>query len=389
VVTTTALPAHFSASTLKNGALPSNGTLNSGHEYLTTGSGGFVVANGAIMSDAATAYLNFGPLSGPIKEFSVEMFWTDDGEAGEDTVVMIVADGPFANNYPNYANSGAHFLIHRKFFTYQKRAGSSGTGKGVTTKTYTYKTPIPYGQKATIRMVWDGVNVVVVMHDGTVVPIPYDAEYATWWGPYGCVEILGAASGTNTAYVTQFNATAESRAVDAPLAASRLLDSTQTDAAASTLTPITTTLSAKLFGLSVPIPPSRRVLVTGQIFMDQFVPATRAASTLALGVYIAGVSSHGKLTTIFSGYTPANATTDGALATDRNGAMTAYDNGVLIPFSVILTIAPTFAIGDVQDFQVKMQASAPGQWSFIDSGGGTGFAGVRRSTMSIYELPAV
>ena len=382
-------PVHFSASTLSNGALPSTGTLDSGHPYLTTGSGGFAVANGGIMSDAATAYLNFGPLSGPIKEFSVEMFWSDDGEAGEDTVVMIVADGPFANNYPTYANSGAHFLIHRKSFTYQKRAGSSGTGVGVTTKTYNYKTPIPYGQKATIRLLWDGTNAVVVMHDGTVVPIPYDADYATWWGSYGCVEILGAASGTNTAYVTQFNATAESRAVDAPLTAARLVDSMQTETVTATSTPITTALSAKLFGLSVPIPPSRRVLITGQVFVEQTVPVTRSASTLALGVYVAGVSSHGKLTTIYSGYTPANASADAVLDADRNGDMSSYANGILIPFSLILTPAAAFAIGDVQDFQVKMQASANGQWAFIDSGGGTGFSGIRRSTMSIYELPAV
>lgn len=383
--------AYFNASTLSNGELPETGSLTSGHPYLVTHSDavGFTVASGALQSDAATAYLNFGPLRSDIREFSVEMFWTDgahgEDEADNEIVVVIVAEGPFADNYPTYANAGAHFLIRRHYFSYQKRAAA---GPGVTGKAYTYKTPMGFDTKYTIRLLWDGVNAVVVMHDGTVVPIPYEADYANWWGPYGAVEILGAASGKNKVSITSFNASSEVESVDAPLPSSRLLDSMQTSVVTSTSTAITTSLSAKLFGLSVPIPPSRRVLITGSVFMEQIVPVVRAASTLALGVYPGGVGAYGKLTTIYSGFTPANATADAALTADRDGNMTSYGNGILIPFNLILTLDPAFAIGDVQDFQVKMQASANSQWSFIDSGGGTGFSGIRRSTMAIYELPA-
>jgi hypothetical protein len=349
---------------------------------------GFTVAGGALQSNAATAYLNFGPLRGHIREFSVEMFWTDGGhgeaEANNEIVVVIVSDGPFADNYPTYANAGAHFLIRRHYFSYQKRASA---GPGVTGKAYTYKTPMGFGTKYTIRLLWDGVNAVVVMHDGTIVPIPYDAQYATWWGPYGAVEILGAASSKNKVSVTSFNATSEVKPPDAPLPASRLLGAMQTSGT-NTSTAITTALSAKLFGLSVPVPPSRRLLVTGSIWMDQTVPVVRASSVLALGIFPAGVSGYGKLTTIYSGFTPANATADETLDANRAGNMTSYANGILIPFSLDLVLDPAFAIGDVQDFQVKMQAGAASQWTFVESGGGTGFSGIRRSTMMIFEIPA-
>jgi hypothetical protein len=371
------------------------------------------------------------------------MLWTDGGhgsaEANNEIVVLIVADGPFANNYPTYANAGAHFLIRRDYFSFQKRAAA---GPGITGKTYTYKTPMGFGTKYTIRLLWDGVNAVVVMHDGTIVTIqrPWtvstawqlnetclnngkyyncttagtsaasgtgptgtgsgisdgtavweyivDSGYATWWGPYGCVEILGSASGKNKVSITSFNATSEVKPPDAPLPATRLLGAMQTNTNPSASVAITTSLSAKLFGLSIPIPPSRRVLVTGSIFMEQTVPVVKAASNLGLGVFPAGVSGYGKLTTIYSGFTPANATADETLDANRAGNMTSYANGILIPFSLDLVIDPAFAIGDIQDFQVKMQASAASQWSFIDSGGGTGFLGIRRSTMSIFEIPA-
>lgn len=378
--------AYFSASQIANGVLPSSGTLNSGQTYEVTHSGatGFDVVGGAIKSDAATAYLNFGPLDGHIREFSIEMFWANESQAADDVVVMIVADGPFANNYPaGYANAGAHFLIRRDYFTYQKRAAA---GPGVTGKTYTYRTPMAYGTRYTIRLLWDGVNAVVVMHDGTVVPIPYDAGYASWWGAYGCVELLGAVSGTNTAYITSFNASSEVQSVDAPLPASRLLGAMQTNGT-NTSTAITTSLSARLFGLSVPVPPSRRVLITGSIWMEQTVPTVRASSVLAVGCYPAGVGGYGKLTTVYSGFTPANATADEVLVANRAGNMTSYANGVLIPFSIDLTLDPAFAVGDVQDFQIKCQAGAASQWSFTDSGGAGGFSGIRRSTLMIFELP--
>ncbi len=380
---------YFDATQLTDGALPSGGTLNSGHPYVLTGDAGFNVVSGAIRSDAATAYLNFGPLYGNIREFSVEMSWTDGGhgaaEANNEIVVLIVADGPFADDYPTYANAGAHFLIRRDYFSYQKRAAA---GPGVTGKTYTYKTPMGFDTKYTIRLLWDGVNAVVVMHDGTIVPIPYDAGYATWWGAYGCVEILGAAAGKNKVSVTSFNATSEVKSVNPPLPASRLLGAMQTSAVTAVSVEITSTISAKLFGLSIPIPPSRRVLITGSVFLQQTVPVVKAASVLAVGVYPAGVSSYGKLTTVYSGFTPANATADETLDANRVGNMSSYANGILVPFSIDLTLDPAFAIGDIQDFQVKMLAGAASQWYFIDSGGGSGFSGIRRSSMMIFELPA-
>lgn len=200
---------YFNAALLSNGSLPSTGTLTSGHSYAVTHSGstGFDIVSGAIKTDVSLAYLNFGPLPGHIQEFSIEMFWADESQASDDSVVLVISDGPFANNYPtSYANAGAHMIIHRDYFSFQKRAAA---GPAITGRTYTYTTAMPYDTRCTIRVLWNGVSATVVMHDGTIVTIPYDSDRVSWWGAYGCVELLGAASGTNTAYVTKFNATSE------------------------------------------------------------------------------------------------------------------------------------------------------------------------------------
>lgn len=379
--------AYFNASLLADGALPLTGTLDSGHPYEVThsSSSGFDIVDGAIKTDVSLAYLNFGPLEGHIREFDLEIMWVDDSEAADDTAVIIVADGPFANDYPtSYANAGAHILINRTTMTFQKR---TAVGPPSTQRTHTYTTALAYDVKHRFRLLWDGATATMITPGGTTVPIPADADIVSWWGAYGCVELLGAASGRNKCFVRSFSATAQPAVPKASPPPSRLLGAMQTSGA-NVSTAITTSLSAKLFGLSIPIPPSRRVFITGSVWLDLLIPVARAATSLALGVYPAGVIGYGKLTTISLGYTQANASVDAAAHDDRMGTMGTYTHGQLIPFSLDLTLDPAFVIGDTQDFQVKMQAAAAGQWTFIDSGGDSGFAGIRRSSMMIFEIPA-
>ena len=378
--------AYFNASLIADGPLATTGLLQSGHPYVTTGSADFDAISGTVASDAATAYLNFGPLRGPVREFSVSFSWTDSSEATDETVVVIVADGPFANEYPTYSNAGCHLLIHPDFFTYQTRTAA---GSAATLRTHTYNKVLAYGEKHVMRLLFDGVDATIITPEGTVVPIPTSANVAAWWGAFGCMEILGAASGTNKVYVDSFSTTASVAAPTASLTtAPRLLGAMETSGADVT-TAVTTALSAKVFGLSVPMPPSRRVFITGAVWMQQNVPVVKESSTLAVGVYAAGVSAHGKLTTIYSGFTPANNVVDETLFTNRQGSMAVYELGILIPFSLDLTLSSAFAIGDLQDFQVKLQAGVNDQWDFVDSGGGGGFSGIRRSHMMIWEMPAV
>ncbi len=380
--------AYFSAAELADGILPATGVLDSGQPYVVThaSSTGFDIVDGALQTDVSLAYLNFGPLQGPIREFDMVVSWTDGGEGSDETAVIIVADGPFADNYPtSYANAGAHVLLDRTIMSFQRRRDDGGDSE--TMLSHTYGTALAYDVPHRFRVMWSGTTASVIDPYGVNVAIPTTDTMRDWWGPYGCAEIVGAASGKNKVNIHSFSTTSDPAVPKGSTLPTRLLGAMQTSAD-SVETAITTSLSAKLFELNVPIPASRHVFITGSVWLDQAVPVVRAASQLVLGVYVAGVGAHGKLTTLYYGYTPANATADETLFANRQGDMVAYENGILIPFSLELTLNPSFAVGSTWDFQVKMQASANDQWTFVDSGGGTGFAGIRRSSMMIYELPA-
>jgi len=199
---------YFSAATLAGATLPATGTLDSTHPYVVTHSGGtgFDIVSGALQSDVSLCYLNFGPLPGPIREFWMETSWSDDSEATDEPAVMIVADGPFANNYPtSYANAAFHLLIYPDKWVLQKRVN---TGPGVDLKTWNYTPALPYDQRHQIGMVWDGRQVTVIHAEGRWTE-PFDADMQDWWGPYGCAQIVGSASGNNKVSIHSFSATGE------------------------------------------------------------------------------------------------------------------------------------------------------------------------------------
>jgi hypothetical protein len=158
---------------------------------------------------------------------------------------------------------------------------------------------------------------------------------------------------------------------------------------ASVATALTTSLSAKLLGGFHPIPASRRLRVSGFLWFDEAVPTTRATSALLIGAYLGGGTSFGTLRTVFSGYTPANATVDDAAFANRQGTMTAYTVGRLWPWSVDIVVDPAFTVGDLIEVQIKAQANATSRFTFIDSGDASGGTStLRQSSWTVEDIEA-
>lgn len=184
--------AFFNAAALKDGTLPDKGQLTSGLGYTVTHSGktGFEVHDGRLTADVTLAYLNLDAVRGPIRQFSIETSWSDNGKADDELAAIIVADGPFANNYPSsYANAGAHVLVFRDRWVMQKRTGA---GPPVSLATNYYPAPLAYGLQHRLAVLWDGRSATIVGPSGERTSIPYDADVADWWGPYACAEIVGS-----------------------------------------------------------------------------------------------------------------------------------------------------------------------------------------------------
>lgn len=184
--------AFFNAAALKDGPLPLRGQLNSGLGYTVTHSGntGFDVYDGRLTADVTLAYLNLDPVRGPIRQFSIETSWSNDSKAEDELAAIIVADGPFANDYPSsYANAGAHVLVFRDRWVMQKRTGA---GPPVSLATHYYPAPLAFDVQHRIAVLWNGRSATIVGPSGERTSIPYDADVADWWGPYACAEIVGS-----------------------------------------------------------------------------------------------------------------------------------------------------------------------------------------------------
>ena len=204
--------AHFSAAGLSDGPLAACGWLKGGLPYTVTHSGaaGFVVDRGKVTTDEKLAYLNFGPLPRPVRAAWVQASWSNKATAAIDTelpfgeaAVLIVADGPFANDFPNgYANAAVHLLFLRDRFTLQKRAAP---GPGVTLLSRKFSKPLTDGKLHRLGVLWDGESITVVSPEGERFPVGYDADVVKWWGSYGCVEIVGSTSDRNKVGVHAFN----------------------------------------------------------------------------------------------------------------------------------------------------------------------------------------
>lgn len=217
---TQSTPISFSATGMADGALPTLGVTDSGHPYEITSASdlGFDIVGGALQTDASLAYFNWGPLNGPVREYWMELEWSDDSEAEDEIGVLIVSNGPFANNYPeggtegNYSDAGAHVLLYRDRWSYQKR---DYNGPPQSKHGHYYPSPLAYGQKHRIGLLWDGETAVMVDPDGTRTTVNADTDYALWWGNYGCMELLGTASGKNKVRCHSFTATSEVRLSEA------------------------------------------------------------------------------------------------------------------------------------------------------------------------------
>jgi hypothetical protein len=207
---TSNVDAYFSAKDLADGPLDECGSLRGGARFELTHSGpaGFYVDRRRLTSDSQLSYLNFGPLQKPVREAWIEVSWSDNGDPADpklplgEPTVLIVSDGPFATNFPrDYANAAAHMLIFRDRFVLQKRAAA---GPGITLATQKFPAPLARGERHRLGVVWDGRTITVVGPAGQRFPVAFDVDVLHWWGPYGCVEIVGSNSGRDRTWIHEF-----------------------------------------------------------------------------------------------------------------------------------------------------------------------------------------
>jgi len=141
-------------------------------------------------------------------------------------------------------------------------------------------------------------------------------------------------------------------------------------------TAITTSVSGVLYSLTnVPVPLSKRIRVSGVIWVDMSVPTTQVSSSL-IAYVDAGSSSYRGSETIWNGTTPYNA----------SGA--AFTQGQAMPFDMEIDLS-AFEIGSlIAEVPVRLSAGTTGLFTFVDSGSASGGAStLRHSTLAITELP--
>ena len=390
--------------TKPNGTIVDGDTSDSGHTYSVLGQVPWAISSGALVNTQSNTAVTQSSYLGVNIGGDVGMVWAEfEVPAGADplaALTLIASADDFAGA-PDYefSNASAHCTFSPASFRYD---ALEATHPGLVTTVlgrgqYTSLPPGTYR----VEVALDDTLATITAPDGRRWRADTSALIASYNGPWATIQIYNAGDSVTkkSPRILRWGAERQDRANTGAYAsaaqigravtqAPRLINAMQTSGA-NVATGMTTSLSAKLFGLTIPIPPSRRVLCEGAAWFDRSVPVSRAASSLLLGVYPGGTTGYGKLTTLYSGYTPANATADAAAFADRQGAMTAYADGYLFPFFLILDLDPAFQIGDSIDFQVKALAGASGNWTFIDSGSATGSTStLRRSTLKISELPA-
>ncbi len=392
--------------TKPDGALNAGAVSDSGHTYTVLGQIPWQIVGGRLThtqtnsSTAQSSYLgvNLGTQSGD----EVGYIWADyevpAGTDPQESIVLITSATEFTVASYEFANAAGHCSFTDSTFRYDSlQALHPGTTTNIHGRgQYTALTPGTYRVEITLS----GNQATITAPDGRRWRSDTSADISNWAGPWATLQLYNLGDGLThrELKILRWGAELKRRARRGPYAAShdvgvattqpgRLLGAMQTSGT-NTATAITTSLSAKLYGLTIPIPPSRRILVEGAAWFDETVPVAPASQILGIGVYAGGVTAYGKLTTIISGNTSANNTVDAAAFANRQGTMTVYSRGRLIPFWLILDIDPTFTVGDLIEFQVKAQAGASSQVTFIDSGSATGsFSTLRRSSMKITELP--
>ena len=458
--------------TKPNGTLLAGAVSDSGHTYTVLGQIPWAVSAGRLThtqtnnATAQSSYLgvNLGTMTGDEVGYMWAEYEVPEGADPQESIVLISGASEFTVPGYGFANSAAHCTFTGSTMRYDKYQVGSGAlvkGRGQ----YPELTPGIYRIEITLS----GKQATITGPDGTQWRSDVDADIANWAGPWATLQLYNDGDGSNNKAlkVLRWGAELKRRARRGPYASAsdvakvatrpgRLLGQMQTSAN-NVATAITTSLSAKLFGLTIPIPPSRRIFIEGTAWFDEYVPPIRTRSQLALGVYPAGVTGYGFLTTVHAGYTPANAmtaytvsvtggagtwaftvgansttalawnasaaTVQSAIETLANvgvgnvtvtlsgttytvllsptlsasavsaagsGGATAaasatYLTGRLHAFALNLTLDPAFEIGAAVDMQAKAQANDANLFQFVESGSGSGFDGIRRSSMKIFE----
>ena len=339
------------------------------------GGSGFVINSELLSASTGLPYLNFEALPGDVREFRLTARWTNDGEAGDAPAVMVVSDGVFhtTNNVGTYANAGGHILIYRDHVNVQKRR-ADGAGPSGTYFSKTYPVALSFDQDYTFTMRWDGSQVSFILPDGTLWEAGADADVQAWWGPYATVELVANNATENTVQIRDFfiSSRIHPESSDPALRQGRLLYRHETSGSSVTTAIGTSATSLFSTAAEVPVPRSKRILVEGALWIEEFGPLAQTAASLYLNIYY-GSSSYAKNLTVISGYTPIS---DG---------VTIRSHGRQVPLSVEIDLS-AFVVGQRYAITVRGIASGTSLFSFVDSGGAGGFAGIRTSWLNVYEI---
>ncbi|MGY4859495.1 hypothetical protein [Cryobacterium sp. AP23] len=247
-IATSRTAAYMDLANKAAGALNAAHVTDSGHPYTltvgTTGQPGYIVADGALDAVSGLAYLNTGPLPGPVRDFRMQVKWENTGFANDRPAVMIVAQTLFhpVSGSGVYANAAAHVLIYRNRWIFQKRAAD---GTSTNLASYTYPTgALPFGAWQDVRMTWDGQQAAFTGGDGITYTLPYDAEVAAWWGPNATVETVSSST-ENRVLIRKWSADTKVdvripavASASAPLGAGKFVKAPATSSTALSLTAV-------------------------------------------------------------------------------------------------------------------------------------------------------
>ena len=385
--------------TKPDGPLSAGAVSNSGHTYTVLGQIPWHIEDGALTHTQTNPATTQSSYLGVNLGADIAYIWADfevpTGVDPQEAIVLIASAGEFTGTPAyEYADASAHAIFADSNFRYDSL---QATHPGLVTTTlgrgqYPALTPGAYRIAVTL----DDDLATVTAPDGRMWRVDRSALIADRNGPWATLQLNANAGTRKMLRVLRWGAETVPRTERGPYASlgdlARAVSrpgrvSAMQTSGANVATAIGTSLSAKLYGISHPVPSSRRILAEGWAWFQEDVLTARDTSALLLGIYPAGVSGYGKLTTVYSGYTPANATVDAVAFADRQANMTSYANGGLLPFALILDLDPAFTVGELIDFQVKAQANAAGRFTFIDSGDASGgTATIRRSTLKITDL---
>jgi len=331
--------AYFTPVGLPDGALATTGELASGQPYEVTGTGTFTVASETVKKTGGSlAYMNYGPLPGDVTEFWIDCIWTDDGQGSDQNVVAVIANAPFANDYPTYADAGAHVLIRRNGIVVQKRR-ADGAGSTGTVIQYNYTTPIPFDTLYRFGMRREG-NVLRIFGYEREFTVAIDSDMEDWWGPYAATQIVS--SGTqNAAGFRNFDVSSVPPARITP----DYVNAWNVDTAATIKAPGTT---------SVTLTASYQTVLTRQMY----VPSSRAvAVTVCLPV---NVASNGSLQIQFNANSNATSTVDTTLTESQ-----AYVG--VVSWTGVMDLSD-FSVGDSVTVNVRLAHAGTATYRTQNSG---------------------